>query len=126
MEETSRKRARLEQEMSDNETSLTDAAIATVPTVTIPPTRDAEYWFEDGNIILVAQNVSFKVYKGLLAEHSAVFRSMFLVAQGSQASTDLSTDGCPVVTLDDSPEDLRKFFRLIYPMSTNFKSVWHS
>ncbi|KAI9061883.1 hypothetical protein FKP32DRAFT_1604601 [Trametes sanguinea] len=122
MEETSRKRARLEQEMSDNDTALSDAAIATVPpTVNIPPTRDAEYWFEDGNIILVAQHVSFKVYKGLLAEHSEVFRSMFLVAQGSQASTDLSTDGCPVVTLDDSPEDLRQFFRLIYPLSTNFK-----
>lgn len=69
-------------------------------------TRDEKYWFEDGNIILSARNVGFKVYKGLLAEHSAVFRGMFVVAQGAHAAGE-QADGCPVVPLDDSPDDLR-------------------
>ncbi|KAL7278468.1 hypothetical protein ACG7TL_007467 [Trametes sanguinea] len=131
MEETSRKRARLEQDLvSHSDISLTFDGLASATTVIqlqtsgsghVQSTQDAEYWFEDGNIILVAQDVSFKVYKGLLAEHSEVFRSMFLVAQGAQPSTEQSTDGCPVVPLDDSPEDLRQLFRLIFPLSTNLK-----
>ncbi|KAH9932341.1 uncharacterized protein B0H18DRAFT_1102473 [Fomitopsis serialis] len=30
-------------------------------------TRDEEFWYEDGNVILVAQNVGFRVYRGFLA-----------------------------------------------------------
>ncbi|KAM5539652.1 hypothetical protein V8D89_006761 [Ganoderma adspersum] len=82
--------------------------------------RDRDYWFEDGTLILVCQGVAFKVYKGLLAEHSTVFRSMFHVAQG-KPETDELVDGCPVVTLYDSPNDLRELFQLIYPLSTNLK-----
>lgn len=83
-------------------------------------TRDKDYWFDDGNLILVSQGVTFRVYKGLLAEHSTVFRSMFHVAQGKPETDDL-VDGCPVVTLYDSPNDLRELFQLIYPLSTNIK-----
>ncbi|PIL26446.1 hypothetical protein GSI_12204 [Ganoderma sinense ZZ0214-1] len=83
-------------------------------------TRDKDYWFEDGNLILVSQGVAFKIYKGLLAEHSTIFRSMFHIAQGKPETDDL-VDGCPVVTLYDSPNDLRELFQLIYPLSTNVK-----
>lgn len=83
--------------------------------------RDENFWFEDGNIILAARSVGFKVYKGLLAEHSTVFRSMFVVAQGAHAAGEQAPDGCPVVPLDDSPEDLRQLFRLIYPLTSNIR-----
>ena len=83
-------------------------------------TRDKDYWFDDGNLILVSQGAAFRVYKGLLAEHSTVFRSMFHVAQGKHETDDL-VEGCPVVTLYDSPNDLRELFQLIYPLSTNIK-----
>lgn len=85
-----------------------------------PFVRDETYWFEDGNIVLLVRNAGFKVYKGLLAEHSAVFRGMFVVAQGEQAAAE-QLDGCPVVPLDDSPDDIRQLFRLIYPMNSNIK-----
>ncbi|KAI1791592.1 hypothetical protein LXA43DRAFT_422413 [Ganoderma leucocontextum] len=83
-------------------------------------TRDSDYWFDDGNLILVSQGVAFRIYKGLLAEHSAMFRSMFHIAQAAPATEDL-VDGCPVIPLDDSPNDLRELFRLIFPLSTNLK-----
>ena len=86
-------------------------------------TRDKDYWFEDGNLVLVSQGVAFKVYKGLLAEHSTVFRSMFHIAQGKPETEDL-VDGCPVVTLYDSPNDLRELFQLVYPLSTNLRCVF--
>ena len=50
--------------------------------------------------------------KGLLAEHSSVFGSMFDVAQAVPNPSEL-IDGCPVIELYDSPNDLRGLFRLI-------------
>ncbi|KAI0742447.1 hypothetical protein C8Q80DRAFT_1188462 [Daedaleopsis nitida] len=39
-------------------------------------TRDGEFWYEDGSIILVARDVEFRIYyKGLLAIHSSIFLS---------------------------------------------------
>ena len=83
-------------------------------------TRDSEYWFDDGNVILVTQGIAFRIYKGLLAEHSELFRSMFHIAQASPTAEDL-VDGCPVISLDDSPNDLRALFRLIHPLSANLR-----
>lgn len=64
-------------------------------------TRDADYWYDTGNFIIVSQGVAFRVWKCLLQEHSVVFRSM--LAQSVTAG-DL-VDGCFVVMLDESPND---------------------
>ncbi|EIW56908.1 uncharacterized protein TRAVEDRAFT_128274 [Trametes versicolor FP-101664 SS1] len=78
-------------------------------------TRDEEFWYSDGNIILLAHDVEFRVYKGLLAEHSPVFRDMFSLPQPPCPNTVLSEDACPVVQLSDSPEDLRHILRVYMP-----------
>ncbi len=72
--------------------------------------RDAEYWLEDGTVILVARGVEFRVYKGVLSTHSPVFADMFSLPQPDQ-----SPSQCPVVHLDDSPEDLRYVLRALLP-----------
>ncbi|PIL33068.1 hypothetical protein GSI_04517 [Ganoderma sinense ZZ0214-1] len=98
--------------------------VVTVPTGSldkaVATSRDPDYWFDDGNLILVPRGVAFRVYKGLLAEHSMIFRSMFHVAQAVPASEDL-VEGCPVVPLDDCPNELRELFKLIFPLSSNLK-----
>ncbi|EIW56917.1 uncharacterized protein TRAVEDRAFT_128370 [Trametes versicolor FP-101664 SS1] len=82
-------------------------------------TRDEEFWYDDGTIILVAGNVEFRVYKGILAENSSVFRDMFslpqppILAESSDAPS--PGDGCPIVHLSDSPEDLRHILRVYTP-----------
>ncbi|KZT07954.1 uncharacterized protein LAESUDRAFT_698022 [Laetiporus sulphureus 93-53] len=73
--------------------------------------RDKEFWFIDGSIVLVASGVAFRVYKGLLAHHSDVFRDMFTVPLPEDEE---SIDGCPVVHLCDSSEDLRHLLRVIF------------
>ncbi len=75
-------------------------------------TRDDEFWLVDGNIVLIAGEVAFKVYKGLLAEQSPVFSDVFL-----SASLEVSQlfERVPVVHLSDSPEDLRHFLRALLP-----------
>ncbi|PCH44677.1 hypothetical protein WOLCODRAFT_123932 [Wolfiporia cocos MD-104 SS10] len=69
--------------------------------------HDGEFWYEDGNVVLVAQDVGFKVYKGLLAQRSEVFRDLFAVAQ---PTCDEMLDGCPVIHLDDDPQELKCLF----------------
>ena len=79
--------------------------------------RDKEFWFDDGTVILVAGDVEFRVYKGILSSHSAVFSEIFVKDHplrtihndGAQSTT------CPVVSLSDSPEDLRHVLRAYMP-----------
>ncbi|KZT72335.1 hypothetical protein DAEQUDRAFT_31522 [Daedalea quercina L-15889] len=73
--------------------------------------RDEEIWFADGNVVLVTQRRAFKVYQGLLAHASEVFRDLFTIPQPASAET---FDGCPVVRLSDHPEDLRHLLRVVF------------
>ncbi|KZP17860.1 hypothetical protein FIBSPDRAFT_933786, partial [Athelia psychrophila] len=76
-------------------------------------TRSAP-WFEDGNIVLEAEKVQFKVYKGILAANSAIFRDMFAIAQ---AQGEELVDGCPLVHLGDKSQDLAHVLEALYDSS---------
>ena len=73
-----------------------------------------EFWLEDGNIVLIAQNVGFRVYKGLLTKQSVVFKDLF---SAGETCADETYDEVPVVRLFDSPVDLRHLFRVLLPTS---------
>nr|VWP00495.1 N/A [Ganoderma boninense] len=75
--------------------------------------RDTEFWYADGNVILAADNVEFRVYKGILADHSPVFKDMFSLPQPDPGASE--SDACPVVLLTDSPSDLRYILRVCIP-----------
>ena len=79
-------------------------------------TRDDEHWYDSGNLIIVCQDIAFRVWKCLLTEISFVFRDMF--AQSTPPNAGDLFDGCLVVTLDDSPKDWRELFSLLCPGST--------
>ncbi|OJT09460.1 hypothetical protein TRAPUB_14063 [Trametes pubescens] len=89
--------------------------------------RDAEFWFRDGNIVLVARDVDFRVYKGILADQSPVFDDMFSFPQPApftpprlELASSSNTDACPFVHLSDSPEDLRHLLRVCMPKKGMF------
>ncbi|RPD55970.1 hypothetical protein L227DRAFT_579187 [Lentinus tigrinus ALCF2SS1-6] len=71
---------------------------------------DDKFRFDDGSIVLVAGTTAFKVYKGLLSAQSHVFSDMLFA--GNPHATQVF-DGCPVVHLSDSPEDLRHLLRTL-------------
>ena len=73
-----------------------------------------EFWFDDGSIVLVAQDTGFRIYRSLLALQSTVFADM-LVA--STSSADELLEGCPVIPLVDSPHDLAHLLRVLLPTS---------
>ncbi|KAI1795347.1 hypothetical protein LXA43DRAFT_992392, partial [Ganoderma leucocontextum] len=77
-------------------------------------TRHADFWLEDGNLVLLAGATAFRVFRSILVKKSAVFADM--VAAGSADATE-TFDDCPVVRLPDDPEDLRDFLQYLMPCS---------
>ncbi|KAH9922084.1 uncharacterized protein B0H18DRAFT_846023, partial [Fomitopsis serialis] len=72
---------------------------------------DEDIWYPDGDVVLEAQGHVFKVYQGLLALNSDVFRDLFAIAQPKAVET---IDGCPVVHLHDHPIELRHLLQVLF------------
>ncbi|KAI0826508.1 hypothetical protein BC628DRAFT_1410145 [Trametes gibbosa] len=85
---------------------------STLPTTF--PVKDEEYWFEDGNVILIAGGVQFCLYKGPLVRHSSLFANMFSIPQTPAPPSHLgSAQGVPTFHLDMTPNDVRQFVRCL-------------
>lgn len=82
--------------------------------------RDADIWFDDGNIIITAGprltgvsrpwSCGFKCHKAVLACNSAVFETMFTLPNGNGEST----DGIHTVDFPDDVDDVKDFLKAIY------------
>ncbi|KAF5313596.1 hypothetical protein D9611_010135 [Ephemerocybe angulata] len=74
-------------------------------------TRADGLWFEDGNLILQAEQTLFRIYRGLLCARSSVFGDMF--AFPPPAEGNMMFDGCPIVQTYDSAQDMGFFLRAV-------------
>ena len=66
----------------------------------------SDIWFDDGNIVLQAENVQFKFYKGLLATYSPFFKDAFAIPQPQLEQDSDTVDGCQIMRLPDSAADV--------------------
>lgn len=83
--------------------------------------RSEEVWFEDGNIVLRAQDVLFRVYKGILSRESPVFMDLFKLPQPEQQKEVHEESGCPVVEVQEKAEDMEMFLTVLL----DSKYVYH-
>ncbi|KAH6911207.1 hypothetical protein BKA70DRAFT_1099792 [Coprinopsis sp. MPI-PUGE-AT-0042] len=101
----------------------------------------SDFWFADGNIILIAGNAIFKVHRGQLERQSEMFRDLFSVPQpelfghhqhyqGIQQRHQDLIDGCHWVELHDRPSDVLYFLAALYdglyfksPRTSDFAAV---
>ncbi|KAM5539632.1 hypothetical protein V8D89_006741 [Ganoderma adspersum] len=74
-----------------------------------------ELWLSDGNVILSTQDTGFRVFRSLLATQSTVFAEIFTSELSS--SDQEMFEGCAVVHVYDTPEDLAHFLRVLLPTS---------
>ncbi|KAH8101938.1 hypothetical protein BXZ70DRAFT_1063939 [Cristinia sonorae] len=65
--------------------------------------EQGDIWFEDGNVILVAENTAFRAHKSILSRNSKVFNEMFASPQSADGET---FDGCPVVQMTDTKQEI--------------------
>lgn len=75
------------------------------------PTPALTWWFDDGNVVLIADDTLFRVHRGVLSHHSVVFRDMFMIPQPEEFE---QMEGCPVVHLSDSPRELGVLLGALY------------
>lgn len=73
--------------------------------ISVPTTRSDRVWFDDGNVVLQAEQTLFKVLKSIIAFHSTVFRDMFSIPQ-PPSEGEITGEGCPVVRLSDTAVDV--------------------
>ncbi|KIJ54971.1 hypothetical protein M422DRAFT_42150 [Sphaerobolus stellatus SS14] len=70
-------------------------------------------YYDDGNIIIVVRDdMAFKVHRTILCQHSQVFRDMFVV--GSETEEGERFDGCPVVRVSESTVEMGIFLQTLY------------
>lgn len=83
-------------------------------------------WFDDGNLIVIAQPKVFRLYQSLLAKRSPIFKDMLCIPQpdASIAIEDsdrmvvdalgLDTTGCALVRFTDKPQDVEWFLSAFF------------
>lgn len=107
--ENTRKRRKVEEEEEEEEEAIPPADVGT---------RCEDLWFEEGNVIIAAEGLSFRVHSGILARHSEVFRELLSAA----ALRDLpqSLEGCPVLRTQDKGAHLQRLIGIIYDGGKRF------
>lgn len=70
------------------------------------PTRSQFLWLADGNVVIQAEATQYKVYRGLLTLHSAIFNDMFALPQPPLELGEQFVEGCAVVHLSDTAADV--------------------
>jgi len=79
------------------------------------PIIRSEYWFDDGNVILQAENLQFRVHRSIFSRHSVVLKELLLgTSQLESTGQGLLIEGCPVVHLHDSSEDVEIVVSIFY------------
>jgi len=81
-------------------------------------TKSAEFWFHDGSVVLQAQSTQFRVHMTVLSLHSTVFRDMFSMPQPAEA--ELTIEGCPIVHVSDTAQDVGFMFHTLYKLVPRF------
>ncbi|KAJ7614848.1 hypothetical protein FB45DRAFT_1064505 [Roridomyces roridus] len=76
-----------------------------------PVVRSSELWFDDGTVILQAENTLFRAYRGVLSAQSPVFRDTFSLPQPKEQET---FDGCPLLHVHDSAADFEIFLSALH------------
>ncbi|TEB27541.1 hypothetical protein FA13DRAFT_1712464 [Coprinellus micaceus] len=72
---------------------------------------DGELWYDDGNLIILSEDVAFRVYRGLLSKRSSVFGDMFEFPPPKEGNE--IVEGVPIVRTWDSSLDMGRFLRAI-------------
>ena len=79
--------------------------------------QDQDFWFNDGNIVIIAQVVAFRVHMSVMARHSDVFAGLFAVPQPPPHGIPVGMfDDVPSVHVSDTSYDIRMLMRALYGM----------
>ncbi|KAI0782147.1 hypothetical protein C8Q75DRAFT_788502 [Abortiporus biennis] len=94
------------------------------PAVHVHFLRHPQYYFPDGNVVLVAGNIAFRVHGSVLSLHSNVFRDMLGIPR--PADDNYLYDECPIMPLLDTVEEVRAMLSALYDSISQEDVLYHS
>ena len=74
----------------------------------------SDFYFDDGNICVIAEQTVFKIFKGLLAKQSSVFADMLALPTLPDLKEYDKYEGVPCVRLSDSSKDVTVLFEYLW------------
>ncbi|KDQ62746.1 hypothetical protein JAAARDRAFT_701708 [Jaapia argillacea MUCL 33604] len=80
------------------------------------PTRDTQYYLDDGDCVILVDNILFKVHRFLLARDSSAFQNMFSLPSDKKGVTEGSKDDNPVFLPGDTPDQFRALLWVMYAL----------
>ncbi|KAJ7350587.1 hypothetical protein DFH08DRAFT_861827 [Mycena albidolilacea] len=75
------------------------------------PITRSEIWYQDGSVVLQAQNIQFRVHWSILSQNSAFFSQLMGLPQPPDQPT---MDNCPIVELQDDATDAEYLLKALY------------
>ncbi|EKM57229.1 uncharacterized protein PHACADRAFT_93141 [Phanerochaete carnosa HHB-10118-sp] len=82
--------------------------------------RCPDLWFDDGNLVLQAEQTLFQVYKGILCRESPVFADMLSLGPGQSEE---HYEQVPLVRMPDSAEEMTLFLSVIFNHQSVFRQA---
>ena len=83
-----------------------------------------KYYFDDGNVVLLAEDTIFRVHKSVLTLHSGLFQDMLSLPQ-SEGSGSETMDGCPLVRTQDLALHITWLLEAMYNGATTYVLTSH-
>ena len=75
--------------------------------------RNADFWFSDGSIVVIVEDTAFRIHKSVLSKHSEVFANLFTIPQPDDLNE--VVEGCPTVRLvNDDLSDFTDLVKALY------------
>ncbi|KIJ47039.1 hypothetical protein M422DRAFT_249346 [Sphaerobolus stellatus SS14] len=94
---------------TSNSSLSTPDVSATSNNVEPPSIRSEEFYFSGKMVVLIAENVHFRIHQDLLIRDSTIFADMFSLPGGDSSSE--MVDGHPAVRLPDTAENWTAFLK---------------
>jgi len=73
----------------------------------------SKVWFDDGSVVIQAEQMQFRVHRSMLSRHSSVFRDMFSIPQ-PPGDLEPVIEGCSIVHVSESSQDCEDLLTLMY------------
>lgn len=70
--------------------------------------HSSEVWFEDGNVIIQAESIIFRVHRGILSAQSPILRNLLSSLSDIKPAV---FGGCPILSLTDHAKDVAHFLK---------------
>ncbi|KAI0629687.1 hypothetical protein C8Q77DRAFT_1025903, partial [Trametes polyzona] len=84
------------------------------------PAPHAEYYFEDGTLVVLVENTLFRLFRSTFTRHSAVFKDLFSLPTGPDGQPpEGQNDANPLTFSGISAVDFERLLWVLYPSDYN-------